>query len=256
MLMSVVDELKLDAVYPELAGARVLVTGLSTTCGIDIARAFADHRARLIVRAAEDTPEINEVAALLNQSAAELRLFTDPDTTDAKAAVAFAQGAAQRAFGGLDVAVNLVTARNQDFAGCADLDEIEQAIAVKLSGLFRMTRVLANRMRLTMTQGSILNVIVPPEATDPATTMLAGMLRSTVAALTRQEAQLWANDAIRINSVVPKPIDPFLDDDDESSAMGVPDVASLALYLASARASGLSGHIFAATRIARQRALT
>jgi len=248
MLMSVVDELRLDAVYPELAGARVLVTGLSTTCGIDIARAFADHRARLIVRAAEDTPEIDEFAAVINQTAADLRLFTESDAANANAAVAFTQGPAQQAFGGLDVAVNLITVSNRDFAGCNDLDDIEDAIAFKLAAVTRMTRVLANRMRLTMTEGSILNVVVAPESADPATTMLTGMLRSTVAALTKEEAKKWASEAIRINSVVPKAFDPF-DDEDESPAMSEPDVAALALYLASAKGSRLSGHIFEATRI-------
>lgn len=251
MLMSVVDELRLDAVYPELAGARVLITGLSNTCGIDIARVFADHHARLVVRASEDTPEIDEIAALLNQTAADLKLFTAPDPTDAKAAVAFTQGAAQQAFGGLDVVVNLVPVTAGDFAGCADLDEIEDAITAKLSGLTRMSRVLANRMRLTMTEGSILNVIVTPETSDPAMTMLVGMLRATVAAMTRQEAQKWSVDAVRINSVVPKTIDPFLDED-EAAAMGEPDVAALALYLASHKGRRLSGHIFEATQIARQ----
>lgn len=251
MLMSVVDELRLDAVYPELAGTRVLITGLSNACGVDIARVFADHHARLVVRASEDTPEIDEIAALLNQTAAGLKLFTDPDIADAKAAVAFSQGPAQQAFGGLDVAINLIPVTAQDFHGCADLDDIEDAIAAKLSGVTRMSQVLANRMRLTVTEGSILNVIVAPETSDPATTMLISMLRATVATMTRQEAHKWSVDAIRINSVVPKTIDPFLDDD-EAASMGEPDVAALALYLASHKGRRLSGHIFEATRIARQ----
>jgi 3-oxoacyl-[acyl-carrier protein] reductase len=252
MLMSVVDELRLGAVYPELAGARVLITGLSTACGIDIARAFADHRARLVVRAAEDTPEIDEIAALLNQSAADLKLYTDPDAADARAAVTFTQGAAQKAFGGLDVVVNIIPVTSEDFAGCADFGEIEDAIASKLSASVRMTRVLANRMRLTMTEGSILNVVATPATSDPATKMLVGMLRATAAALTREEARQWAGDAIRINSVVPKMVDPFCDDDDEMSAMGEPDVAALALYLASRKGRRHSGHIFEATQVARQ----
>lgn len=249
MLMSVVDELHLDAVYPELHGARVLITGLSGSCGIDIARAFADHSARLVVRAAEETPEIDEIATLLNRSAADLRLFTDPDAADAKSAVVFTQGPAQKAFGGLDTVINLISVSREDFADCTDLEDIENAIAAKISAMTRMSHVLANRMRLTLTEGSILNVIAMPKSTDPGMTMLLGMLRTAIATYTRQEATKWADNAIRINSVVPKAIDPFQYDDDEWSDMGEPDVAALALYLASRKGSRLSGHIFEATQI-------
>src|SRR6185295_5964021 len=50
MLMSVIEGARSAPAYPELAGKRVLITGLSSSCGVDIARAFADHKARLILQ--------------------------------------------------------------------------------------------------------------------------------------------------------------------------------------------------------------
>src|SRR5262245_37333010 len=75
MLMSVVERDSGVVVYPELAGARVLLTGLTTALGVDVARAFADHKARLVVQSPEDTPEMTEVSALLSESAGEIKVF-------------------------------------------------------------------------------------------------------------------------------------------------------------------------------------
>ena len=66
MLMSVIEGARSAPAYPELAGKRVLVTGLSSSCGVDIARAFADHKARLILQfdeMNERTQAIAEIAA-------------------------------------------------------------------------------------------------------------------------------------------------------------------------------------------------
>ena len=47
MLMSVIEGSRSVPAYPELAGKRVLITGLTSACGVDIVRAFADHKVRL-----------------------------------------------------------------------------------------------------------------------------------------------------------------------------------------------------------------
>ena len=52
--------------YPELAGKRVLITGLTRSCGVDIARAFAEHKGRLVLQFAEEseaTETMAEIAA-------------------------------------------------------------------------------------------------------------------------------------------------------------------------------------------------
>lgn len=100
MLMSIVDELRTTAVYPELTQTRVLLSGLTSRCGVDIARAFAERSTRLLIHAAETSAEVDEISALLAQTAGELRMFATDDIEDAEAAVAFAQGPAQKTFGG------------------------------------------------------------------------------------------------------------------------------------------------------------
>ena len=78
MLMSTLDGVEAFPAYPELAGKRVLITGLSRTHGVDIARAFAEHRTRLVLQVAEDCAEMQAVAEIAAQSALEMRLFTGP----------------------------------------------------------------------------------------------------------------------------------------------------------------------------------
>ena len=53
MLMTSLGGNDFDAacgLYPEIAGQRVLVTGVSATHGIDMVRSFAEHGARLVLQ--------------------------------------------------------------------------------------------------------------------------------------------------------------------------------------------------------------
>ena len=236
MLMSVVERKSGVGVYPELAGARVLVTGLTTALGVDVARAFADHKARLVVQSPEDTPEMTEVAALLSESAGEIKVFNDPIASPDEA-VRLVQGVVQE-LGGLDALINIVTLDPAALSRDAGPSEIEDHVASKLLGAVLATRVAANRMRLTLTQGSILNIVAVPAEGGAASVILADIAYATLAAMTRGEAKEWAEQGIRINAVGPK-----------TSASCVvaqaPDtgIAALALYLASKKGRGLSGHM-------------
>ena len=49
MLMSVAEIARNAGMYPELAGARVLVTGIQSTRGVDLVRAFGDHGCRMVL---------------------------------------------------------------------------------------------------------------------------------------------------------------------------------------------------------------
>ena len=107
MLMSVIEGALSVPAYPELAGKRVLVTGLTSGCGVDIASAFAEHKGA-------------SRSAVCRGRARPWRRWprsSRPDALDAKVygpigsetddAVQFAKTAMQ-AFGGLDVVINLV----------------------------------------------------------------------------------------------------------------------------------------------------
>ncbi len=249
MFMSVVDSVPGLSAYAELAGARVLVTGLTPRLGVDVARAFAEHRTQLVLQANEDSPEIAALGAVLSECASEIKLYSGP-FADAETAVRFAQGPAQ-AFGRLDAVVNLVAIDDSELRGLAEEEEIEDFVSAKLLAPTLITRVLANRMAVTWSEGLILNVVATPPPADARAAMVASILRAGLAAMTRAEAQCWAERAIRINAVGPRALLPD-ESTDGACLASEADLAALALYLASRRGRQLSGHVFDAAGVARR----
>lgn len=245
MFMSVLDKSELE-VFPELAGARVLITGLTSDIGVDVARAFADHKARLAIQSPEQSPAMVELIALLGETASELALFNEPMTA-ADDIVRFVQRAAQD-LGGLDVVVNLTRFDASTIPGHADPAQIEARLAAVLEPLHLATKVAANRMRLTWCEGSILNVVTCASSRPhPA----ADILRAMVQQMTRGEAQEWSEDAIRVNAIAPPSTAQSLTQPGVTASDA--DIAHIALQLASKRGRKISGHVLEAEGTAARR---
>ena len=241
MFMSVLDNSLTSARYGELAGARIMITGLSPAHGVDIARAFADHKARLVLQTAAATdPETTAMIAVLAETAQEIKLFDDPINTVASAQ-RFAQTGTQT-YGSVDAVINIIPVLPSEMADLKSLEDVEAFVAAKLSAALQITKIAANRMRLMMTEGLILNIVAMPEAAGGASAAVAGILRAALAAMTRTEAEAWAGNGIRINAMGPRAVLPGKKAD--AALASEPEMAAVALYLASKRARGLSGHIF------------
>lgn len=246
MLMTVMGRDSGASYYGELAGVRVLITGLSPSCGVDVARRFADHRGRIVLHATETSPELDAVTTMIAETAAEVKLFTDA-CRDSDAAIRFAKTAAQ-AFGGLDVVVNLIPIGTDDFKNCGTFTDVEDLVAEKLMLPVHVTRIVANRMRLTLNEGLVLNVMTIPVPRTAAEAALAGVARSALAAVTRGEAERWAPQGIRVNAVGPTAL---LADSGAKHASDL-DIAALALYLASRPGRTLTGQVFDAAGVAKR----
>jgi len=241
MLMSTLDGVEAFPAYPELAGKRVLITGLSRTHGVDIARAFAEHRTRLVLQMTEDCAEMQAVAEIAAQSALEMRLFTGA-LHDADVTVRFAR-TALKCFAGLDVVINIADGAHLAAAATATEADVERAVSAALTPAYVISRIAANRMHTTWTEGLILNIVPEPMSTARSARALAAVARATIASMTRGEAERWAEQGIRINAVAPATL---------SAGLGAqltcePDIASLALQLASRRGRNLSGIVFEAS---------
>src|SRR3989304_1011778 len=61
--------------YPELAGKRILITGLSSSCGVDIVRAFAEHKTRLILQFDEMSEKMQTIAEIAAPHALAVKAF-------------------------------------------------------------------------------------------------------------------------------------------------------------------------------------
>ena len=238
MLIGTLDEVEFAPEYPELAGKRVLVTGVRGSLGVDVVRAFAEARARLVVQAIEDSPETMALAEIIAPSAMDVKLYSGvlegPDQM-----LRFAREAAQK-FGGLDVVINLAETLEPD--GNCDDQGIEALVADSLAMPVLATRVAVNRMRTMLSPGVIVNIVTAPKCASAAGRMLAQLARHSLASFTRSEAEAAAVDAIRINAIVPVATAGGV----EGILSGTADIATLALHLASGKGPDLSGLVFEA----------
>jgi 3-oxoacyl-[acyl-carrier protein] reductase len=239
MLMSVIEGALSVPAYPELVGKRVLITGVTRRAGIDIARAFAERRARVILQFAEASAAMQAVAEVVAPDALETKVFGPIGAGDD--AVRFAKTAVQ-AFGGLDAVVNLVPLETTRLDPASTVEDIDRLIVARLELPLAISRIAANRMSVTWTQGLVLNVATLAGRPAGSRQAFATLAKSCLVDVTRAQAEEWAGRGIRFNAIAPE------------TALGEPgprlsgesDVASLALYLASDKGKALSGCVFEA----------
>lgn len=247
MLMSVIARCAESVPTPEIHEPRVLISGLTPASGFDVARAFADHGARLVVQSPDDSPEMVELAAVLVENAAEMRLFNDP-LADDDAARRLVQAAVQD-FGGIDLAINFVSVGAEEIDELETMDDVEGLVANTLRLPLRLTEMTANRMRIVWTEGAILNVVRINQARTGRAMMFADVLRARLAEMTRAMAEQWAEAGIRINAVAPPSSVAVMSGDVAASDA---DLAAIALQLASRKGRSVTGHVLDAENAARR----
>jgi NAD(P)-dependent dehydrogenase (short-subunit alcohol dehydrogenase family) len=223
--------------YPELAGKRVLIMGITAGHGIDIARAFAEHRARLVLQIDEPSAETEMLGEVLAPVAQDLEIHNGPLATG-EAMVAFARRA-MTSFGGIDAVVVLVPLTLGPTDG--SLQAIERRISDVLLAPCLVTRVATNRMKLFATSGVVLHVARLAKDASPHDLAFAAAAKATLATMVRSDANAVAADGIRINAVAPE-----TSGASGHGLAGEADIAALALFLATGRGSTLSGQVFEA----------
>jgi NAD(P)-dependent dehydrogenase (short-subunit alcohol dehydrogenase family) len=212
-----------------------LITGVGASGGVDIARSFVEAGARVILQCDDTSPETEGLAALLFPVAAELSIHTTP-LSSSDQIVSFARTAVAE-FGGLDMVVNVVALTGCAPADTASLEAIEQRVSDVLLKACLVSRVAANRMNMMMTEGTILTVATLPASATKSELAFAQVLRATLAAMTRGEAEAWAGHGIRFCAVAPDVLSVVA----KPASGAETDVAQLAIYLAAGRGAGLSG---------------
>jgi NAD(P)-dependent dehydrogenase (short-subunit alcohol dehydrogenase family) len=235
-----------------LEGKVAIVTGASRGIGEAIARAFADHGAKVVL-AARKIEGLAAVAESLGAERAHAFAAHTGKEEDCKALVA----EAVRKFGKVDVLVNNA-ATNPYFGPMLDVEEgaWDKTFDVNVKGYFWMTREVARHLRERNSPGSIINMAsVAGLVASPAQGVYA-MTKAAVISMTKTFAYELAANGIRVNAIAPGFVDTkfaaavlkndvLLDEVMRLTPMkryGQPDeIAGGALYLASDSASFLTG---------------
>ena len=123
----------------------------------------------------------------------------------------------------------------------ADAATVERLVSKRLLLPCLLSKIAANRMSVCYADGLILNIATLAARRPGAAQAFATVAKSALAAMTRSQAREWAGRGIRFNAMAPQTLAPF-----SPSPCGEPDIAALALHLASGRGKELSGHVFEA----------
>jgi NAD(P)-dependent dehydrogenase (short-subunit alcohol dehydrogenase family) len=226
----------------ELAGRTALVTGAASGIGAAIVRRFRAAGARVVGLDLRPAPDADEALV------ADLRSDTDVEQAVAR-------------LDGIDVLVHAAAISIHGGTLDTELSAWADIYNVNVIGAVRLLRHAVPAMR-TRGGGSIL--LLSSINADFATPTLAAYAASKAAieSLTRTAALEFAPDGIRVNAIAPASVDtPLLQDSFDRAAdphaaraanilrhplgrLGTPeDVAELALFLASDRASWITGAI-------------
>lgn len=235
-----------------LSGKHALVTGGTSGIGLGIAQSFAQHGARVTVLGRN--PEKAEAAA---QSIRELggeALAVTADVRDAEA-VATAVAQAAETFGPLDI---LLCGAAGNFPAPVDgisPNGFKSVVDIDLLGTYNSVKAAAPHLRAP--GGNILSISAYGVPVPMQAHVVAA--KAGVDALTQTLAAEWGIKGIRVNAIVPGPIDGTegmarLAPDERTRAQfqrlvplgrfGVPqDIANAALWLVSDAASYVTGVI-------------
>jgi len=244
-----------------LAGKSVVITGAGSGVGRAASELFASHGARLICFDIQ-TDWLEETVAKVRAAGGEARAALGD--VSKRADVQAAADAAAQAYGRLDVMYNnagiasprTASGRNASFVETTD-EDIERLLAINVRGVILGCQIAVRRFREQGGGGVIVNTASVAGLIGWGG-VLYGATKGAVTNLTRTLAMEVARDNIRVNSVCPAAMithfGPGADGAPPAAALEATaklhpmgrvidplDAANAALFLASDRASNITG---------------
>jgi 3-oxoacyl-[acyl-carrier protein] reductase len=241
------------AIFPDLEGRTVLITGAAGGLGQALASAFADQGCRILASDV-DAHGMRQLVARLSERQGEV-LAVEADLRDVEACARLVDTAVS-AWGALDILVN-----NAAIIGRASLDEVsadlfDQVMDVNVRAPLFLARAAIRHMR-GRRDGRIINVASMAARTGggyPGLTCYAAS-KGAMLSLTKALARAAAEDGILVNAVLPSNIDSpmlwgaFAAEDIARTVASIPlhrpaqaaEVAELVVWLASSASSYVTG---------------
>ncbi|MGK2857569.1 MAG: SDR family oxidoreductase [Thermoanaerobaculia bacterium] len=240
--------------YLNFTDKTVVVVGGTSGINRGIAEAFAAHGARVAVASRKQEKVDDTVAALKALGPDAMGFVADVRDADA---VDRGLASVQERFGEFDVVVSGAAGNFPSLAVDLSSNGFRSVMEIDLLGTFHV--MSASFPRLRKPGASIINISAPQAFMPSKAQIHVSAAKAGVDMITRTLALEWGRAGVRVNSVVPGPIDGTegmarLAPTEEIRAMtakGVPlgrmgtpaDVANACLFLASDLASYVTGAI-------------
>jgi peroxisomal 2,4-dienoyl-CoA reductase len=238
-----------------LSGQVAFVTGGGTGIGKEIARLLGAHGAKLAIMSRRQ--EVLDSAAAEFSGEGLSCLAAAGDVRDPES-VRAAIGRTITEFGRLDIVVNNAAGNFPAPLSRISPKGFRTIVEIDLLGTYNVSR-LAFDAWLADHGGCIVNISAPFEAKGAALQAHVAAAKAGVDSLTRTCAVEWGRYGIRVNGVMPGPIEGtegmarFSDAAGSSETSGVPlgrngtptDMANAVLFLVSDAASYVTGQVFA-----------
>lgn len=231
----------MSAIYPSLAGRRVLITGGASGIGADLVRAFVGQQCRVVFL------DIDDAQAARAPATAIYRHCDLTDVADLRAAI--------DALGPFDVLVNNAARDDRHEMAEVEPDYWRRALAVNLDHQFFATQRVAPAMAAHGGGSIIMTSSISWKRARPGMVAYT-TAKAAIAGLTRTMARELGPQGIRVNCVVPGPIRTerqaklwrspqadaqFLEMQALKFHLDGTHVARAALFLASDEAAGMTG---------------
>lgn len=181
----------------DLAGRAALVTGAAGGIGLAIARALAEHGARVCL-ADKQADGLDRLAASIDPDASAV--FADvADVGRLEEVVA----AVTRKVGHLHILVNAAGITHFETWDTVTPENFDRTVAVNCRGALFLTQAVARDMVRTGTRGSIINVTSIAARRGDPTNVVYSMSKTALISLTQSAASAYGPQGIRVNAIAP-----------------------------------------------------